>query len=91
MNRSHSQESVKSKISLATSVLSTSINLPKATLNFSINQADAMKRKRIMLGQSAHAYMAKKPKAAANNLNHSKFNNSIARLVTQRSISINNS
>jgi hypothetical protein len=29
-----------------------------------------MKRKRIMLGQSANAYMVKKPKPAANNLNN---------------------
>jgi len=70
LNRSQSQESVKSKLSLSTSALSSSIGLPKANLNFSINQTDAMRRKRIMLGQSANAYMVKKPKPAANNLNN---------------------
>ena len=37
LNRSQSQESVKSKLSLSTSAISSSIGHPKANLNFSIN------------------------------------------------------
>jgi hypothetical protein len=62
---------MKSKLSISTSAISSSIALPKTNPpNFSINQTDAMRRKRIMLGQSANTYMVRKPKPAANNLNN---------------------
>jgi hypothetical protein len=61
---------VKSKLSISTSAISSSIAVPKANPNFSINQTDAMRRKRIMLGQSANAYIVRKPKPAPNNLNN---------------------